>query len=98
MIDFFANSIVDFINKCLNNRVVGVYSPLHISYDSDNAVVFETETKVYYWVVSANIDTNKYRLREVILAQDSNLISDNASEYDTMFNVMNRMIQTIKQN
>lgn len=98
MIDFFANSIVDFINKCLNNRVVGVYNPLHISYDSDNAVVFETETKVYYWVVSANIDTNKYRLREVILAQDSNLISDNASEYDTMFNVMNRMIQTIKQN
>ncbi|MCS5736677.1 hypothetical protein [Herbiconiux daphne] len=81
MIYFFANSVISHLKNCHPT----VNLSIHVSYDGDNAVVWEKADKsIVFWTIGVDYDTNEFLLRTMFLDENVEIISDTVTGYDTI--------------
>lgn len=93
MVEFFALSVIRAINSRLPIDVETFLKP---DVDAQNAIAFEHEQGFIYWKVSASLETNIINVTEIHLDENLNLIVEVYSQYATINNVIETLVNQIK--
>lgn len=104
MVEFFANSLRDYVRKLLIDSGVKeseANNIIFLSPDSENALCFKGAIKggihyIWYWKVSADLNSRKFVLHEVVV--DSKNVApytDNVYNYRIVQDVIDHIFENI---
>ena len=93
MIEFFALSVIRAINSRLHIDAETFLKP---DVDAQNAIAFEWEHGVIYWLVSASLESSKIVVLELHLDKNYDLQFEHSNEYDTINHVIETLVKQIK--
>ena len=94
MIEFFVFCFIRAINSRLHIDVETFLKP---DVDAQNAIAFEWEHGVIYWYVSASLESSKIVVLELHLDKNYDLHLEHSNEYDTINNVIEKLVKQITQ-
>ncbi|MCS5736376.1 UNVERIFIED_CONTAM: hypothetical protein RF648_17590 [Kocuria sp. CPCC 205274] len=100
MVEFFANQVINYLKKSIEDAGQHIQpDTLFISPDSENAICCKLcDGGVSYWVISANPETNKFHLHQVVIDKENDCTCDDVFVYTTIKEVLEYFHSVAVQN